>query len=104
MNASTFTTRVIASTAAALSGAVGAMSGPLHGGAPARVLLMIEETERTDDPRGLAKAILDRKDKFVGLYTKPTRVSLDADAPRTTRSGLPTPMHHQLEKETLTPT
>jgi citrate synthase len=38
MNASTFTARVIASTgadvAAALSGAVGAMSGPLHGGAP----------------------------------------------------------------------
>lgn len=37
MNASTFTARVIASTgadvAAALSGAVGAMSGPLHGGA-----------------------------------------------------------------------
>jgi len=45
MNASTFTARVIASTgadvAAALSGAVGAMSGPLHGGAPARVLYMI---------------------------------------------------------------
>ena len=42
MNASTFTARVVASTgadvAAALSGAVGAMSGPLHGGAPARVL------------------------------------------------------------------
>ena len=38
MNASTFTARVIASTgadvAACLSGAVGAMSGPLHGGAP----------------------------------------------------------------------
>ena len=45
MNASTFTARVIASTgadvAAALSGAVGAMSGPLHGGAPSRVLAMI---------------------------------------------------------------
>src|ERR671916_420241 len=38
MNASTFTARVIASTgadvAASLSGAIGAMSGPLHGGAP----------------------------------------------------------------------
>lgn len=45
MNASTFTARVIASTgadvAAALSGAIGAMSGPLHGGAPARVLPMM---------------------------------------------------------------
>ncbi|MBO0775229.1 MAG: citrate synthase, partial [Actinobacteria bacterium] len=53
MNASTFTARVIASTgadvAAAMSGAVGAMSGPLHGGAPARVLHMIEEVERTGD-------------------------------------------------------
>ena len=56
MNASTFTARVIASTgadvAAALSGAIGAMSGPLHGGAPARVLPMIEEAERTGDARG----------------------------------------------------
>ncbi|WP_241385748.1 citrate synthase 2 [Rhodococcus sp. CH91] len=71
MNASTFTARVIASTgadaAASLSGAVGAMSGPLHGGAPARVLPMIEETERTGDPRALVKGILDRKDKLMGF-------------------------------------
>ena len=41
-NASTFTARVIASTgadvAAALVGALGALSGPLHGGAPSRAL------------------------------------------------------------------
>ncbi|MFF3349349.1 citrate synthase/methylcitrate synthase [Streptomyces sp. NPDC002779] len=41
-NASTFTARVIASTgadvAACLMGAVGALSGPLHGGAPSRAL------------------------------------------------------------------
>src|SRR3954454_24229218 len=47
MNASTFTARVIASTgadvAAALSGAVGALSGPLHGGAPSRVLKMLDD-------------------------------------------------------------
>ena len=53
MNASTFTARVIASTgadvAAALSGAVGALSGPLHGGAPARVLKMLDEVERAGD-------------------------------------------------------
>jgi len=45
-NASTFTTRVVTSTgagvAAILSSAVGALSGPLHGGAPSRVLDMIE--------------------------------------------------------------
>jgi citrate synthase len=41
-NASTFTARVIASTgadlAACLVGAIGALSGPLHGGAPSRAL------------------------------------------------------------------
>ncbi len=71
MNASTFTARVIASTgadvAASLSGAVGAMSGPLHGGAPARVLPMIAETERTGDARALVKGILDRKEKLMGF-------------------------------------
>ena len=71
MNASTFTARVIASTgadvAAALSGAIGAMSGPLHGGAPARVLPMLEEVERTGDARGLVKGILDRGEKLLGF-------------------------------------
>ena len=60
MNASTFTARVIASTgadvAAALSGAVGAMSGPLHGGAPARVLTMIEDVEKSGDATALRQA------------------------------------------------
>lgn len=46
-NASTFTARVITSTGAsvgaALAGAVGALSGPLHGGAPSRVLDMLDE-------------------------------------------------------------
>ena len=63
MNASTFTARVIASTgadvAAALSGAVGALSGPLHGGAPSRVLGMIEEVERTGDAVAYVKGVLD---------------------------------------------
>jgi citrate synthase len=71
MNASTFTARVIASTgadvAAAMSGAVGAMSGPLHGGAPARVLPMIEEVERSGDARTVVKGILDRHDKLMGF-------------------------------------
>lgn len=71
MNASTFTARVIASTgadvAASLSGAVGAMSGPLHGGAPARVLPMIEEVEKTGDARAVVKGILDRGDKLMGF-------------------------------------
>jgi citrate synthase len=71
MNASTFTARVIASTgadvSAALSGAVGAMSGPLHGGAPSRVLGMIEEIEQTGDARGYVKNVLDKGDRLMGF-------------------------------------
>jgi citrate synthase len=71
MNASTFTARVVASTgadvAAALSAAVGALSGPLHGGAPARVLKMIEEVERTGDAEGWVKAALDRGERLMGF-------------------------------------
>jgi citrate synthase len=71
LNASTFTARVIASTgadvAASMSGAIGAMSGPLHGGAPARVLPMIEEVERTGDARAFVKGILDRGERLMGF-------------------------------------
>src|SRR5215211_395264 len=71
MNASTFTARVIASTgadvAAALSGAVGAMSGPLHGGAPARVLTMIEGVERSGDARSYVKGLLDDGERLMGF-------------------------------------
>jgi citrate synthase len=71
MNASTFTARVIASTgadvAAAMSGAIGAMSGPLHGGAPARVLPMIEEVEKTGDARKVVAGILDRHERLMGF-------------------------------------
>ena len=60
MNASTFTARVVASTgadcAAALSSAVGALSGPLHGGAPSRVLKMLDEVERARRRRALGQA------------------------------------------------
>jgi citrate synthase len=71
MNASTFTARVIASTgadvAAALSGAVGALSGPLHGGAPARVLHMLDEVEQLGDPERWVKSALDRGERLMGF-------------------------------------
>jgi citrate synthase len=71
MNASTFTARVVASTgadcAAALSSAVGALSGPLHGGAPARVLKMLDEVAQTGDPEGWVKAALDRGERLMGF-------------------------------------
>ena len=71
MNASTFTARVITSTGAdacaALSGAVGAMSGPLHGGAPARVLSMIEDVEKTGDATAYVKQLLDAGERLMGF-------------------------------------
>ena len=71
MNASTFTARVIASTgadvAASISGAIGAMSGPLHGGAPARVLPMIEKVEQLGDARKVVADILDSGDRLMGF-------------------------------------
>jgi citrate synthase len=71
MNASTFTARVIASTgadvAAALSGAVGALSGPLHGGAPSRVLAMLDGVEEAGDAEQYVKDLLDRGDRLMGF-------------------------------------
>ncbi len=71
MNASTFTARVIASTGAdaatAVSGAIGALSGPLHGGAPARVLQMLDAVERGGDPDAHVAAMLDRGERIPGF-------------------------------------
>jgi citrate synthase len=43
------------------------MSGPLHGGAPARVLPVIEEVERVGDARTVVKDILDRGQRLMGF-------------------------------------
>jgi citrate synthase len=71
MNASTFTARVVASTgadvAAALSAAVAALSGPLHGSAPERVLTMLDEVERFGDAERYVKAVLDRGERLMGF-------------------------------------
>jgi citrate synthase len=71
MNASTFTARVVASTgadvSAALSAAIGAMSGPLHGGAPSRVLHMLEEVERRGDAASYVKELLDHGERLMGF-------------------------------------
>jgi citrate synthase len=71
MNASTFTARVVASTgadcAAALSSAVGALSGPLHGGAPSRVLKMLDEVEQSGDAARWVSDALDRGERLMGF-------------------------------------
>jgi citrate synthase len=71
MNASTFTARVAASTgadcAAAMSSAVGALSGPLHGGAPTRVLRMLDEVEKSGDAIAYVRDLLDRGERIMGF-------------------------------------
>ncbi|AEV83452.1 citrate synthase [Actinoplanes sp. SE50] len=71
MNASTFTARVVASTGAdvpaCLSAAISALSGPLHGGAPARVLGMIEQVERAGDARAYVRGVLDSGQRLMGF-------------------------------------
>jgi citrate synthase len=71
LNASTFTARVTASTGAdcgaALSSAVGALSGPLHGGAPAYVKPMLEEVAATDDPETWVRDTLDSGKRIMGF-------------------------------------
>jgi citrate synthase len=71
VNASTFVARIVASTgadcAAALSSAIGALSGPLHGGAPSRVLQMLDEVEETGDADKWVKDALDRGERLMGF-------------------------------------
>src|SRR6476660_1657175 len=71
LNASTFTARIVASTgadcAAALSSAVGALSGPLHGGAPARVLPMLDAAAAAPSVQAFVTDLLDRGDRLMGF-------------------------------------
>ena len=71
LNASTFTARIVASTGAdagaAMSSAVGALSGPLHGGAPARILPMLEGAEKLGDPERYIRELLDRGERLMGF-------------------------------------
>jgi citrate synthase len=73
-NASTFTARVVASTgadaAACLVAALGALSGPLHGGAPSRALELVEEVTGAGGPEQAASVVaqhLERGDKLMGF-------------------------------------
>jgi citrate synthase len=71
LNASTFTARIVASTGAdcgaALSSAVGALSGPLHGGAPARVLPMLDAVAASGDPEKWVSDALGRHERIMGF-------------------------------------
>ena len=71
LNASTFTARVVASTgadgAAALSAAVGALSGPLHGGAPSYVKPMLEEVAASGDADAWVEETLASGRRLMGF-------------------------------------
>ncbi|MGW6157243.1 citrate synthase/methylcitrate synthase, partial [Streptomyces sp. NPDC055144] len=70
-NASTFTARVIASTgadvAACLVGAVGALSGPLHGGAPSRALDTLDAIGTPDRIDGWIRERVLAGDRIMGF-------------------------------------
>jgi citrate synthase len=71
LNASTFTARIVASTGAdcgaALSSAVGALTGPLHGGAPAYVKPMLEEVADVGDPERWVRDALANRKRIMGF-------------------------------------
>ena len=71
LNASTFTARIAASTGAdagaAMSAAVGTLSGPLHGGAPAHVIPMIDEVAAMGDAHAYVRQLLERGDRIMGF-------------------------------------
>lgn len=70
-NASTFTARVIASTTSdmgsALCGAIGALKGPLHGGANEKVMEMIEEIKEPKNAKNWMLKALSEKRKIMGF-------------------------------------
>lgn len=70
-NASTFTARVIASTGAdlgaAVVGALGALSGPLHGGAPSRALALLDEIGSPERAEDHIRRAVERGDRIMGF-------------------------------------
>jgi citrate synthase len=70
-NASTFTARVITSTrsdiASAVTGAIGTMKGPLHGGAPSEVVDQLARVGSVDHAEAWIREALDRGERLMGF-------------------------------------
>ncbi len=83
-NASTFTARVVASTLSdmysAISAAIGALKGPLHGGANEGVIHMLEEIGSPDKVDAWVEEALAEKKKIMGIGHRVYKV-LDPRAP-----------------------
>jgi citrate synthase len=71
MNASTFTARIVASTLAdmfsAITAAIAALKGPLHGGANEEAMKMLEEVGSPERAEAYVRDRLERKDKIMGF-------------------------------------
>ena len=71
LNASTFTARVIASTLgdmhSALAGAIGALKGPLHGGANQRVMQMLRDIPNVDVVQDYIAGMLANRQRIMGF-------------------------------------
>jgi len=71
LNASTFAAQIVASTASDLAScvvaAVGALKGPLHGGAPALVLDMLDEIGSVENVEPWINSRLERGDRLMGF-------------------------------------
>jgi citrate synthase len=78
LNASTFAARVVASTQAGLTSstlaALGALKGPLHGGAPGPVLDMLDAVNTPDRAELVLRAMLDRGERLPGFGHRIYRV------------------------------
>ena len=78
LNASTFAARVIVSTRSdvisAITGAVGALKGPLHGGAPGPALDMVFEIGTPERAEPVIRAKLDRGERLMGFGHRIYRV------------------------------
>ena len=70
-NASTFTARVCASTLSdmhsCITGAIGSLRGPLHGGANEAAMELIEKMDNADDAEQKLLGMLERKEKIMGF-------------------------------------
>ncbi len=71
LNASTFSARVTAGTLAdmyaAITSAIGTLSGPLHGGANEQVIRMLQRVGSVDNAENYIREALERKDRIMGF-------------------------------------
>jgi citrate synthase len=71
MNASTFSARVTASTesdlVSSITSAIGTMKGPLHGGAPSEVILLLDEISQTGNAEEVIASKLNKGEKIMGF-------------------------------------